>query len=208
MRTGRLGGLIASPVLAALFLIPALNLGGIPPFSGFIGKVALLEAGAQNGSVLAWFLVAGSVVTSLLTLYAISRVWGRVFWRSPRAAVPDDDGGDDDVLVVTGDDAAQVVAERRLALGTVLPTTLLVAVSVAIEVNQVAQKVLDHPAKFGHKGKNIPLSIYLHHTHTHIHTTLPCRYYLVWINVSESWHRSSILTPPLSLPFFLRLTTN
>ena len=38
------------------------------------------------------------------------------------------------MLVVTGDDAAQVVAERRLALGTVLPTTLLVAVSVAITV--------------------------------------------------------------------------
>ncbi len=55
----RLGGLAASPLLAALFLIPALNLGGIPPFSGFIGKVALIEAGVQDGSVLAWILVAG-----------------------------------------------------------------------------------------------------------------------------------------------------
>ena len=46
----RLGGLAAaSPLLALLFIVPALNLGGIPPFSGFIGKVALLEAGAQNG---------------------------------------------------------------------------------------------------------------------------------------------------------------
>ena len=51
----RLGGLAAaSPLLAFVFVVPALNLGGIPPFSGFIGKVALLEAGAQNGSVLAW----------------------------------------------------------------------------------------------------------------------------------------------------------
>ena len=58
----RLGGLAAaSPLLAFVFVVPALNLGGIPPFSGFIGKVALLEAGAQNGSVLAWLLVGGSV---------------------------------------------------------------------------------------------------------------------------------------------------
>ena len=56
----RLGGLAAaSPILAFVFVVPALNLGGIPPFSGFIGKVALLEAGAQNGSVLAWVLVGG-----------------------------------------------------------------------------------------------------------------------------------------------------
>ena len=46
----RLGGLAAaSPLLAFVFIVPALNLGGIPPFSGFIGKVALLEAGAADG---------------------------------------------------------------------------------------------------------------------------------------------------------------
>jgi hypothetical protein len=48
--------------------VPALNLGGIPPFSGFIGKVALLEAGAEDGSVLAWTLVGGGVVTSGLLM--------------------------------------------------------------------------------------------------------------------------------------------
>ena len=85
----RLGGLAAaSPLLAFVFVVPALNLGGIPPFSGFIGKVALLEAGAQNGSVLAWMLVGGGVVTSLLTLYVVSRVWTKAFWRS-RADAPE-----------------------------------------------------------------------------------------------------------------------
>ncbi len=79
----RLGGLAAaSPLLAFVFVVPALNLGGIPPFSGFIGKVALLEAGAQNGSVLAWLLVGGGVVTSLLTLYVVARVWTKAFWRA------------------------------------------------------------------------------------------------------------------------------
>ena len=77
------GGLAAaSPLLAFVFVMPALNLGGITPFSGFVGKVALLEAGAQDGSVLAWLLVAGGVVTSLLTLYVVSRVWTLAFWRT------------------------------------------------------------------------------------------------------------------------------
>lgn len=85
----RLGGLAAaSPLLALVFIVPALNLGGIPPFSGFIGKVALLEAGAQDASVLAWMLVGGSVVTSLLTLYVMARVWTKAFWRA-RADAPE-----------------------------------------------------------------------------------------------------------------------
>jgi multicomponent Na+:H+ antiporter subunit D len=78
----RLGGLAAaSPALAVLFFVPAMNLAGIPPFSGFIGKVGLLEAGAQVGTGTAWALVAGGVVTSLLTLYAVAKVWSKAFWR-------------------------------------------------------------------------------------------------------------------------------
>lgn len=81
----RLGGLAASsPVLAALFFIPAMNLAGIPPFSGFVGKIGLLQAGTDEGSMMAWALVIGSVVTSLLTLYAVAKTWSYAFWR-PRA---------------------------------------------------------------------------------------------------------------------------
>lgn len=81
----RLGGLAAgAPVLAILFFVPAMNLAGIPPFSGFIGKVGLIQAGIEEGSVMAWCLVVGSVVTSLLTLYAIAKTWSYAFWR-PRA---------------------------------------------------------------------------------------------------------------------------
>ncbi|MEN0072621.1 MAG: proton-conducting transporter membrane subunit, partial [Propionicimonas sp.] len=77
----RLGGLArVLPVLAVLFFIPAMNLAGIPPFSGFIAKLALLQAGVSAGTPIAWLLVAGGVVTSLLTLYAMAKVWARAFW--------------------------------------------------------------------------------------------------------------------------------
>jgi len=83
---GSLG--VVSPVLAVTFLIPALNLGGIPPFSGFVGKLAVVQAGAEVGGVLMWVLVAGAMVTSLLTLYVVVRVWSKAFWR-PRADAPE-----------------------------------------------------------------------------------------------------------------------
>ncbi|MCW4351804.1 Na+/H+ antiporter subunit D [Hoyosella sp. YIM 151337] len=85
----RLGGLAkASPLLALIFFIPALNLGGIPPFSGFIGKVALVQAGVDDAGVLAWVLVFGSIATSLLTLYVVARIWTKAFWRD-RADAPE-----------------------------------------------------------------------------------------------------------------------
>ncbi|WP_324275773.1 Na+/H+ antiporter subunit D [Blastococcus brunescens] len=87
----RLGGLAtASPLLAILFFVPAMNLAGIPPFSGFIGKLGLLEAGIADGGWLPIVLVAGGAATSLLTLLAISRVWSRAFWRLPAQAPAED----------------------------------------------------------------------------------------------------------------------
>ena len=83
----RLGGLARlAPVLAVLFFVPAMNLAGIPPMSGFLGKVGLLRAGLQTGTPLAVVLVAGGVVTSLLTLYAVAKTWTIAFWRTPEQA--------------------------------------------------------------------------------------------------------------------------
>jgi multicomponent Na+:H+ antiporter subunit D len=78
----RLGGVLkASPVIGILFFIPMLSLGGIPPFSGFLGKLALFEAGAQSGSALAWILTGSGALVALLTLYALARAWNMTFWR-------------------------------------------------------------------------------------------------------------------------------
>ncbi|MFU8871304.1 Na+/H+ antiporter subunit D [Micromonospora sp. SL4-19] len=83
----RLGGLARiAPLLAVLFFVPAMNLAGIPPFSGFLGKLGLLQAGVAAGGVLPGVLVAAGTLTSLLTLYIASRVWNIAFWRSPRLA--------------------------------------------------------------------------------------------------------------------------
>ncbi|MER6604759.1 Na+/H+ antiporter subunit D [Streptomyces sp. NPDC000927] len=79
----RIGGLAAAaPLLAVLFFVPAMNLAGIPPLSGFIGKLGLMRAGVEDGGAWAWLLVIGSAVTSLLTLYVVAKVWNLAFWRA------------------------------------------------------------------------------------------------------------------------------
>jgi multicomponent Na+:H+ antiporter subunit D len=78
----RVKGLMkAAPLLALLYFVPAINLGGIPPLSGFIGKVALFEAAADVGTPIMLVLIIGGIATSLLTLYALMRAWNLSFWR-------------------------------------------------------------------------------------------------------------------------------
>ncbi|MFC0449070.1 Na+/H+ antiporter subunit D [Rhodococcus jostii] len=135
----RLGGLAAaSPVLAIVFLVPALNLGGIPPFSGFIGKVALLQAGSADASVLAWILVAGGTLTSLLTLYVVARVWTKAFWRA-RADAPEGDLADVSPSALLDESEADIAFDERADVGRIpammlIPTVALVAVGLAMTV--------------------------------------------------------------------------
>ncbi len=140
----RLGGLAkAAPLLALMFFVPAMNLAGIPPFSGFFGKVGLAEAGVAEGTWLAYLAVAASMVTSLLTLYAIAKTWNRAFWR-PRDEDSDIDASDPSgptggaVLVgaagtKTGEPWAPTIASvRALPRAMVGPTVALVVLSSAI----------------------------------------------------------------------------
>jgi multicomponent Na+:H+ antiporter subunit D len=78
-RLAGLGGLYAArPGVAALYLLPALSLAGIPPLSGFFAKLGLLRAGLEAGQ---YGIVAAALVASLLTLIVVSRIWADVFWR-------------------------------------------------------------------------------------------------------------------------------
>ncbi|RTL63594.1 MAG: Na+/H+ antiporter subunit D [Pseudonocardiaceae bacterium] len=118
-----MGGLAKrAPLLAVLFAIPALTLAGVPPTSGFVAKLALLQAGADDGPATA--IVAGVVIlASLLTLYAVMRVWVRVFWGEPKEPLPDPDPHDD-----------LVVGTARTSRPMVVASAALVVVGIAIAV--------------------------------------------------------------------------
>ncbi len=160
----RLGSLAKlSPLLSVLYFIPAMNLGGIPPFSGFLGKLGLIQGGAQLGTPLAWVLVGVSLLTSLLTLLAVARVWNRAFWRKAEDATDPDPlllVGAGEIRGATYDIVAQEPESRYsdrgdtalLPTGMLAMTAALVLVGVALTVfagplfefsDQVAGQLLD-----------------------------------------------------------------
>ena len=74
----RVGGLIhRSGPLAVLFLLPALSLAGLPPFSGFVGKLSLVREGFDTGQ----YVITGvAIVVSLFTLVSMTKIWTGLFW--------------------------------------------------------------------------------------------------------------------------------
>ena len=164
----RLGGMARSaPLLALLFFVPAMNFAGIPPFSGFIGKLGLMRAGVSDGGVWAWTLVAGATVTSLLTLYVMAKIWNLAFWRTepPGQAAygtvletaddsDDDEGPGPDRIPGTGDEgvgpapAGRTVAatlQGQAVTTTVRPPRAMTAATAGAVVLGLAFTVLAGP---------------------------------------------------------------
>lgn len=70
-----------SPTLAVVFLVAALNLVGVPPLTGFVGKFGFVRASVERGTPEGWLLLAGGMITSLLTLYVVTKWWNLAFWQ-------------------------------------------------------------------------------------------------------------------------------
>lgn len=134
----RLGSLMyTAPIIAVLYLIPALNLGGIPPFSGFMGKVMLFHAGAEANTWMSWVLIGGAVVTSLLTLYVMVMVWSKGFLRDRK------DAPEGNMAIARPAPLADITQEvefseresvGRTPFGMIAATAMLVLASTAISV--------------------------------------------------------------------------
>ena len=75
----RIGGLYAArPGLAVLFLLLALSLVGLPPFSGFWGKYLIVRESLVRGE----YLWAGTALAvGALTLYSMAKIWLEAFWK-------------------------------------------------------------------------------------------------------------------------------
>jgi multicomponent Na+:H+ antiporter subunit D len=65
------------PWLGWMFFIAALSVSGIPPLSGFIGKIFVTEGVFQSG----YFWLGGiGLFTSLMVLYSVMKIFINVFW--------------------------------------------------------------------------------------------------------------------------------
>jgi multicomponent Na+:H+ antiporter subunit D len=119
-RLTRLGGMVrTAPVIAVLFLVPALSLIGLPPLSGFVPKFALVDAASARSS---YGVMAVALIVSLLTMYSLMKIWVAVFWSpatEPVSAAP------------AGERADEPLGGPLLM---VAPTAVLAALTIAIGV--------------------------------------------------------------------------
>jgi multicomponent Na+:H+ antiporter subunit D len=77
-RLSRLGDMARrAPLIAVMFFVPAMSLVGIPPMSGFTAKFALFDSVAASHE---WWILGVSIAVSLLTLFAVAKIWIGVFW--------------------------------------------------------------------------------------------------------------------------------
>ncbi|WP_196259281.1 Na+/H+ antiporter subunit D [Pelagibacterium limicola] len=114
-----MGGIYAANApLSIVFVVLVFAVAGLPPFLGFWPKLLLVEGGVRAGQ---WFLVAGLLLNSLLTLMAASRIWAHVFWRNG----PEGERSEQPNTMLR----ALTGAEKRYALGS---TVVLVALIVVL----------------------------------------------------------------------------
>ena len=160
-RLDRVAGLrTREPLVTAAFVIGALSLAGLPPFSGFVAKYALVQATADAGQVLVAALL---VIVSLLSLMAMMKIWAAMFngkrhadvellaaearVRSRQALLDDDpvdvqEVADEAALAVerhepprgaeTSDDDPHEHRGTRVAVRLVVPSLVLAALSIGL----------------------------------------------------------------------------
>lgn len=78
---GKTQGIVrSSPMIAALFAVPALSLAGLPPLSGFFAKFGLLKASLTQQE---WVAAIAIVLVGLLTIFSMLKIWAAAFWGEP-----------------------------------------------------------------------------------------------------------------------------
>ncbi len=77
----KMGGLMKTkPALGWFYLIAAFALAGIPPLSGFVGKLLIVQAGFEGNHAWGSMII---LVTSLLVLLSVMRIFIYAFWGEP-----------------------------------------------------------------------------------------------------------------------------
>lgn len=121
-------------VLGWLFFLSALILAGVPPLSGFVGKLLVIQAGLESEQ----YIVTGiGLLTSLLVLYSMIKIMIHGFW------------GDTDL----SEDEAK---SRRPSKAVLIPGFVLAGICVAmglfaeplLQIIEQASHTLAHPSSY------------------------------------------------------------
>ena len=108
-------------LFAALFFAAAIGMAGMPPLSGFLGKLLVLDAMRDPATITwAWGAV---LIGSLLTIVGFARAGSTLFWKS--TAVPAADAPEGDTGPAPPPARGTEVAPTMAALGVLAIITVL-----------------------------------------------------------------------------------
>ena len=116
-------GLIrTSPSVALSMLVFMASLVGIPPLSGFFGKLWIIIAGAQSGSVAVYVVVGALVINSVLSVPYYFGIVRNMLFEETAGPVP-----------VKGDSGALRFSVYALAIATALFGLLIIPLSALVQ---------------------------------------------------------------------------
>jgi multicomponent K+:H+ antiporter subunit D len=84
-RTGSHGMMVPAPsfpqigIIAVLYFSAAIAMAGMPPFSGFVGKLLVMDAARSSDFV--WWIWAVILATSLVAIVGMARAGSILFWK-------------------------------------------------------------------------------------------------------------------------------
>ncbi|MFF5995895.1 Na+/H+ antiporter subunit D [Lysinibacillus sp. KU-BSD001] len=121
----KMGGLMKTyPALGWFYLIAAFGLAGIPPLSGFVGKLLIVQGGFEAGNIWSSIFILAS---SLIVLLSVIRIFIYAFW---------------------GSDGERVTIEKHRYNRMFYPTAILVIISIAYGVGaEWVTPFMDNTAK-------------------------------------------------------------
>jgi multicomponent K+:H+ antiporter subunit D len=89
--------LAQSGLIAALYMAAAIALAGMPPLSGFIGKLLILDAFRAEAS-LVWTVI---LVSSFVMILGFARAGSRLFWKPAADPAPEGPGAEPLAVIAT-----------------------------------------------------------------------------------------------------------
>ncbi|WP_293575993.1 monovalent cation/H+ antiporter subunit D [Phaeobacter sp.] len=120
-----------SGLLSVMFFIGAIALAGMPPLSGFIGKLLILDAARSHDLV--WWIWAAVLVGSLITIIGLARAGTLLFWKSHGLPDAETDAEAAQSTVednaTSGDDASMTTTHNN---GSPLPITVCMTLAAII----------------------------------------------------------------------------
>jgi len=128
VRVERAPPIAGGALIAGLFFAAAIAMAGLPPLSGFLGKLLILDAGFESPMMgWIWSVVLAS---SLVAVLGFARAGSTVFWKSREAGGVTNAGGTGDASEagVDGDPVARTPALPVVAAGGCI--AVLVALTV------------------------------------------------------------------------------